>query len=531
MTVEPYDVFFSYNHLDKAQVRRIVKELERHNVRVWLDDPHLVAGDSIVGKLSEGIERSRVYAVCVGGAGFGNWHMEEVGVLVMRRVEKGQRVIPVLLPDIENPDKPGLPPLLSTAKTHRIERPPAFSKSVEVLASIIMASKPGSAPTPPSGPKSSGAPRNLDGSGDAIAEVIDVLFGSVKRTGTLTFFLGSGSSQPGPNSPPPPYEIAQHLLSELDFIGAKCPELIPPLEAASSYYAVKKSGPALENKVVELIIKRSKCEPLLHKRLASVIGQLAQIRAEVHRRRPGRTPQLIVTTSIDLMCERALLKAGLSFTRIVQHRTGKKITKNAYREVELVGDSVRLADQKGNMETVTSDDSAELDRVIQTSGSEDIHSVGDNVQPIRGLDLSGSDLVLYKYHGSHDVPKSCALSTEHYLRLAVTPYVPDKIKEILGNSPAVFLLCGILDADVRHACHTLLPGTSDNDGDAYERVAVVRPPSNPEADSYRKLEISMWANAKEALRSQTGIRVLEADPAQFLNRFLDRFEEASSATH
>ena len=528
MGKETYDVFLSYNFRDQAVVASVAQALAHYNVRVWFDEDIIVAGDSIPQKLNEGLSESRVLAVCFGPAGFGNWHMQEVGAAIMRRVEKGARLIPVLLPGVNKYDNADLPPLLSVLKPFAVEPRPAFESSVERLAAIIL----NGVPRPHADRKrpTSEYLAKLGENGDnPTGEAIDDLYQSVQGTGALTFFLGAGSSEPGPDGPPPPYEIAQELLAELEFIGPKYSELIPPLDAASSYYAVKKTESALESKVTELVLARSHCAPALHENLAAVVSKLGRLRAEVYRRRPSRRPQLIVSTSIDVMCERALLRAGLSFTRVVQHRSGTQVTINEYRDVALAGRSIRINDREGKKFTIAADHTDGLDEAIAACGFRNIHSVEGDVQPIPGLKLSdASDLVLYKYHGSYDVEDSCALSTEDYLNLAVTPFVPEAITEIIGNSPTLFLLCGILDADVRHVYHTLLRRAYTEGGKRLVRVAVVRPPTDPEVDSYRRMEIRMWARAKNAVRDQMGIKVVEGDTAKFLNRFLRRFPEIAS---
>ena len=525
---ESYDVFLSYNHHEKVAVSRVAKELSRHNVRVWFDEESIVGGDSITQKINEGLAQSRVYAVCLGPDGFGNWHSQEIGAAIMRRNENGQRLIPVLLPGVSK--LVDAPPLLAPLKPVSIEREPAFTESVQRLAALIMSSSPAPAPRETDDDDRTPNRKGPKKSEDPVGEIIEQLFGIVRGSGTLTFFLGAGSSEPNPRFPPPPYEIAQQLLSDLHFIGPKYSELIPPLDAASTYFEANSDTEVLERRVMDLITHRSKCEPMIHQHLASIVAELGRIRAEVYRRRPSGRPQLIVTTSIDLMCERALLRRGLSFTRVVQHRSGKQVTKNEYRNVELVGNALRIGDRGGKTFTVSRDDPELLDDAIGRSGFELVQNVGENVNQIRGLDLSdSSDLVLYKYHGSYDVEASCALSTEHYLRLAESPYVPDQIKAIIGDSPTLFLLCGILDADVRHAYHTLLRTAYEQGArPPKKRVAVVRPPEDEEADSYRRMEKQMWAQAKDTLRDRTGIKVVEGEGAQFLNRLLRRFEEVSS---
>src|SRR6266550_4139679 len=259
MATESWDVFLSYNHDERAEVSRVAKELSRQKVRVWFDEEAIVGGDSVTQKINEGLAQSRVYVVCVGRSGFGNWHNQEVGAAIMRRIENGQRLIPVLLPDVGKLNDADFPPLMAVLKRVSIERPPAFSKSIEKLAEIIMSSSLGPVPLEDQTVGTGSQEKAPEKSDESVAEVIEQLFGNVQASGTLTFFLGAGSSEPDPSFPPPPYEIAHTLLSDLHFIDAKYTELIPPLDAASTYYEANSDIAKLERRVVELITHRSKC--------------------------------------------------------------------------------------------------------------------------------------------------------------------------------------------------------------------------------------------------------------------------------
>jgi hypothetical protein len=125
---------------------------------------------------------------------------------------------------------------------------------------------------------------------------------------------------------------------------------------------------------------------------------------------------------------------------------------------------------------------------------------------------------LYKYHGSQDVPGSCALSTDHYLRLAVRQVIPDQLIAMIGNSSALFLPSGGLDADVRHAYETLMRRAYKVDRRGLPRYVVVRAPTDPEPDSYRQLEMRMWPRVVAAVREQMGLNVVEGDVNEFLTQ-------------
>ncbi|MBV8807784.1 MAG: toll/interleukin-1 receptor domain-containing protein [Acidobacteriaceae bacterium] len=61
-----WDVFISHSSEDKAQVViPLVNALEGRGVRVWLDDNQILLGDSIVGRIEEGLSKSQFGVVVV----------------------------------------------------------------------------------------------------------------------------------------------------------------------------------------------------------------------------------------------------------------------------------------------------------------------------------------------------------------------------------------------------------------------------------------------------------------------------------
>ena len=77
-------------------------------------------------------------------------------------------------------------------------------------------------------------------------------------------------------------------------------------------------------------MERSRGIPPTHQQLAKLLRLLAT-RGERRVRR--QTKQLIVTTNLDVMMERALLQAGVSFTRLVHYKSAARIDIHEYRDV------------------------------------------------------------------------------------------------------------------------------------------------------------------------------------------------------
>jgi hypothetical protein len=105
-----FDVFLSHNSQDKAEVRKLKKQLVAKQLSVWLDEDELVPGTKWQTALAKGMQQSQTIAVLVGKDGVGTWEDEEVQAALVRAVKRKTRIIPVLLPNA--PKKPRLPAFL-----------------------------------------------------------------------------------------------------------------------------------------------------------------------------------------------------------------------------------------------------------------------------------------------------------------------------------------------------------------------------------------------------------------------------------
>lgn len=101
-------VFVSHSSADKPFVRRLVDDLKRAGLRVWLDELELKVGDSIVGGVQGGLgEADYVVAVLSPSAVRSNWVQAELASALMNQIsERGTVVLPVVIQDCE------IPPLL-----------------------------------------------------------------------------------------------------------------------------------------------------------------------------------------------------------------------------------------------------------------------------------------------------------------------------------------------------------------------------------------------------------------------------------
>ncbi|MBE0545493.1 MAG: toll/interleukin-1 receptor domain-containing protein [Verrucomicrobia bacterium] len=96
-----YDVFLSHSAKDKAVVRPLAERLQADGLKVWFDEWVLKPGDSILAKIEEGLEHSRMLALCMSANAFGSdWAQLEAGTFRFRDpLNKERRFIPVRLDD------------------------------------------------------------------------------------------------------------------------------------------------------------------------------------------------------------------------------------------------------------------------------------------------------------------------------------------------------------------------------------------------------------------------------------------------
>jgi hypothetical protein len=96
-----FDVFLAHNSNDKILVEEIADSLKEFGLRPWLDKNEILGGDLILDEIQRAIRDSKCAAFFVGVNGLGQWQKEEKRDLIRRSIRQGFRVIPILLPGIE----------------------------------------------------------------------------------------------------------------------------------------------------------------------------------------------------------------------------------------------------------------------------------------------------------------------------------------------------------------------------------------------------------------------------------------------
>lgn len=516
-----FDVFLSYNTKYRPSVKILKDKLAECGLHVWIDYEQIPPAASLIQSIDEGLRRSRSVAIFVGPDELGAWQTPEVEAALAVQIKSSTRTFPVILPGTTESAVNALPLFLLNGRyvdfREGLESEDGFFNLLWGITGI----KPERKPEKSKDDQAFSMPTQEDVVQEAIDDMVQIL-----KTQNVTFFLGPGAAYGSDPMPAQASDIARELLEELKIIESTYSELLPPVDVASLYFGVRSGDQILEKRVTERVADKSRVFPKTHDRLAALIKLLSK---RPERRSGGRNLQLIVTTNLDLMAERALLRAGQSFTRIVQLRSGRQVDVKEYRNVQLVGDGlVQLPDEDGNPQQASVESFTELDCLIMNFGKSPVG--GPKSGQLEPADLKFSTLtepVLYKFLGSQDIDNSCVISTLHHFEFArgVLQHkgLPEELTCTIRNSTILFLGLWFMDPDFRLTYYTLLRDALRLDND--RRYALQLPPQRFGEDAYRRMERGLWEKIKEAGVRQIGITPLEELCEVFLSKLHHRVQE------
>src|SRR4051794_11996616 len=113
-----FDVFLSYSRRDETVVRRVAERLVRTGLTPWFDKWSLTPGGAWQEEMGAGLDASSACAVFIGPGDLGAWESQEGAVAVDRAAKDRRfRLIPVLLPGVEDPFDPNTLPHFLRART------------------------------------------------------------------------------------------------------------------------------------------------------------------------------------------------------------------------------------------------------------------------------------------------------------------------------------------------------------------------------------------------------------------------------
>lgn len=102
MKKQDFDVFLAHKSSDKPLIRVIAKELKKYNIRAWVDEEEILAGDFFQDSIQKAIGQVKTAAICIGKLGLGKWQQVELRSLISQCVDRQIKVIPVLLPGVHD---------------------------------------------------------------------------------------------------------------------------------------------------------------------------------------------------------------------------------------------------------------------------------------------------------------------------------------------------------------------------------------------------------------------------------------------
>jgi TIR domain-containing protein/SIR2-like protein len=490
-----FDTFLSYDSRDKDLIRQVFEALKVRGIKPWWDEDQLPPGSSFQKELTDAIRNSSTTCVFFGPdrSEPGRWQRPELEFAFQLMREGHHKVIPVLLPGVDPAFR--LPEFLPTLSCVAF-KDTFDEKTLDKLQWGITGRKPDLVPRTPDRER----PEAEDESEDALRDIVEWVRTS---QGTVSFIVGSNISSSETDSPPRSSDVALSLLQELKIAGVENTSLLPPIDVAASYYAIRRGDLTLEDRVGVLLESRGPVFSTLHEQLCRYLKS----RAAHPSRGRRQQKQLIIYTNFDLNMERALLRNRIPFTRVVQHRSRNKLVLNRYSGIQFEGAEILADERRVNM-----NNTQDLDEFIRTYGSQTVAA-----DEVRDSDLK--EPILYKFRGSHDIQDSCTISSAHLFSYASSLLgghgPPDFLTSILQDTYVIFLGYGFLDPDFRLIYYTLVQKACTNSD--YKKYLVQLAPELEQNDPFRRMESGMWPRIKDAVRRQQ-IEIVEESGAQFLER-------------
>lgn len=94
-------IFLSHSWEDKEFVRRLAKDLEQVGAKVWIDEAEISLGDSLINKISEGVDNMDYLAVVLSKTSVqSEWVKKEVNIAMTMEIKnKGVKVLPLIIDD------------------------------------------------------------------------------------------------------------------------------------------------------------------------------------------------------------------------------------------------------------------------------------------------------------------------------------------------------------------------------------------------------------------------------------------------
>jgi hypothetical protein len=131
-------VFLSHTRADKAFARKLGDDLVRNGLKVWIDEAEIKVGESLIGKISEGINSTDYLAVILSPDSVrSEWVTREVEIALTQEINgRRMKVLPLLFRQCE------VPAFLSAKLFVDFTKEEAYEASLEVLVGSVIPYRP-----------------------------------------------------------------------------------------------------------------------------------------------------------------------------------------------------------------------------------------------------------------------------------------------------------------------------------------------------------------------------------------------------
>jgi hypothetical protein len=478
MDTKTYAAIILYSHKDLELARRLKQLLVERNVSCWFADEDLQLAEGIQTGISRALNQSVFALICIGKHGLGAFQQGEWNTVYTAAQAGKIRAIPIYLGE-DSPIGPGtvedlfLAGLKGCDLRQRLDGNP----QLEVLITSL-----GGAPPAAATPGAAAATATVDrgpaaapGAGaDPLARLADYA-----RTRGLNIFVG-------PTWPervmPSAWDVALDMLDELRPLTdserdalTSAPLMRP--EEASLAIALRdgQSDDQLDRIVQRFIAPRSLGEPQAY----AEIVQIAQQLAEADRPNARAT---VFTTNVDLSLERALLRQGVAFTRLVYDLDHKGFRETVYEAAtfDREGRAILQRDGKSFVERLEGDLTRDQLKLFHSEferlGAKANISFADFVRVVERNEmiagyhetfrapeilpletLPGGRPVLVKLLGTHKIPRTCVISYDRFFQMAgIKGILPPALSTALSESASLLVGYNLCEPAFRLLFETIL---------------------------------------------------------------------------
>ena len=527
------DLFLAHNSADKPLIKELAQEFINRDFDVFFDDADMPADKLTNDVIEEKIAEALVVVLCWGEHGEGPVHRMEGDQAFNLFMHEGKSIVTVLLPgakDVRPQRFRGFPPIIfenamqETKPLRKIEDAVNNQRAARQAEEERESGK----DDEEGGVRQQRVLQQPSQREDAIY----ALSRPALEYG-INFVIGpfTGVEPPDDNvsdtdgkaGVPSPQDIAFTLSQSFYHTeeGSVFPPL--PLEIIASWRSLQRSKGRVEDEVRDILLQSNSSYVGFYRDFARLMRVMTD-RISSGRRTKDLRP-MIFTMNLGTYLERELIRAGVSFSRIVvslpegldvrrfrvtEDQTGKRV------EIHDLGNdderslgAFRKDDVDAALEAIKDEAHIELVPYKPGAGSKSEH---DEAQL---LSLDGMEgCILFKYHGSIDVPKSCILTSEQLFELTrAKGIVPNAvINRLEKHHPSVVFGYSMLATEVQQVLVSILTEAFGQKMD--ERYVVPRKGGRLSGCVHDGWMHQIEAEIQTANRQNTILNLLEIEGGQ-----------------